>query len=48
MNNLPVIDGTAVQAIIADQVVASGSTQTYQGNSFYALDIPSDDGHHGD
>jgi hypothetical protein len=43
VNNLPVIDGTTVQALIADQVVASGSTQTYQGNSFYALDIPSDD-----
>ena len=43
VNNLPVADGTSVQAIIADQVIASGSTLTYQGNSFYSLDIPSDD-----
>ena len=42
-NNAPVPDGTMIQAVIDGQVVASGSTQTYQGNSVYALDIPSDD-----
>ena len=43
VNNMPVPDGTPVQAVIADQVVASGATLTHQGNSYYALDIPSDD-----
>lgn len=43
VNNAPVADGTRIQALIAGQVVAYGITLTYQGNSVYALDIPSDD-----
>jgi hypothetical protein len=42
VNNANVPDGTPVEAVIAGQVVISGSTQTYQGNSVYSLDIPSD------
>lgn len=40
-NNLP--DGTTVEAIINDQVVASAYTQTYKGESVYAIDVPGDD-----
>ena len=40
-SNLP--DGTTVEAIINDQIVASGYTQTYQDESVYALDVPGDD-----
>ena len=36
-------DGTLVQALINGQVFATGYTQTYQGNSVYALDVPGDD-----
>jgi hypothetical protein len=40
-NNVP--DGTLVEALISGQVYAKGYTQTYQGASVYALDIPGDD-----
>ena len=36
-------DGTLIQALINDQVYASVSTQTYQGDSVYAIDVPGDD-----
>ncbi len=42
LNNAPVPDGTLIQAIIGGQVVAYRGSQTYQGNSVYGLDIPSD------
>jgi len=38
-----VADGTLVEALIGSRVFASTSTQTYQGDSVYALDIPGDD-----
>jgi hypothetical protein len=44
VNNANVADGTLVEALINDQVVASGYTQTYQGDSVYTLDVPGDDG----
>lgn len=36
-------DGTMVEALINSQVVAQGSSQTYQGDSVYSLDVPGDD-----
>jgi len=42
-NNENVPDGTLVQALIGGQVYAKGFTQTYQGNSVFALDVPGDD-----
>lgn len=44
VNNKNVADGTLVEALINDIVVAHGYTQTYQGDSVYTLDIPGDDG----
>jgi hypothetical protein len=43
LNDSNVPDGTLVQAIIKGKVVAYSQTQTYQGDSVYALDIPGDD-----
>ena len=42
VNNANVPDGTPIEAVIAGQVVISSSVLTYQGNSVYSLDIPSD------
>lgn len=39
--NVP--DGTLVRALIGGQPYAQGYTQTYQGNTVYALNIPGDD-----
>jgi hypothetical protein len=43
VNSKNVPDGTLVQALIGGQVYAKGFTQTYQGNSVFALDVPGDD-----
>ncbi len=43
VNNANVPDGTVIQALIGGQVYAEGYTQTYQGNSVYALDVRGDD-----
>jgi hypothetical protein len=43
VNGENVPDGNLVQALINGQVVAKGYTQTYQGDSVYAMDIPGDD-----
>lgn len=36
-------DGTSVEALINGQVFAFATTQTYQGNAVYSLDVPGDD-----
>jgi hypothetical protein len=41
VNGANVPDGTLVQALINGKVIIE--TQTYQGDSFYSLDIPADD-----
>jgi hypothetical protein len=43
LNGANVPDGTLVQALIHDKVVANSQTQTYQGDSVYSLDISGDD-----
>jgi len=43
LNSANVADGTLVQAFIGSLVVAQGYTQMFQGDSYYALDVPSDD-----
>jgi hypothetical protein len=43
LNNANVPDGTIVQAFIGSLVVAQGYTQMFQGDSYYALDVPADD-----
>ena len=43
VNNENVPDGTVIEALINNQVVAYAYTQTYQGNSVYSLDVPGDD-----
>lgn len=43
LNNTNLLDGTPVQALINDQVLASAYTQTYQGVSVFSLDVPGDD-----
>ena len=43
VNAVNVADGTLVEAVIEDQVVAKGYTQTYQGNSVYSIDVPGDE-----
>lgn len=43
VNSANVPDGTLIQALIGGQVYAEGYTQTYQGNSVYALDVRGDD-----
>jgi hypothetical protein len=43
LNGANVPDGTLVQAVINEKVIAYSQTQTYQGDSVYALDIPGDD-----
>ena len=56
VDGVNVADGIVVQALINGQVYAQSVTQTYQGNSVYALDVPGDDtdtpavdgGHDGD
>jgi hypothetical protein len=42
-NDANVPDGTLVEALINDQVIARGYTQTYQGESVYSLDVRGDD-----
>ncbi len=43
LNSANVPDGTLVQAFIGGLVIAQGYTQLFQGDSYYALDVPSDD-----
>ena len=43
VNYANVPDGTVIQALIGGQVYAEGYTQTYQGDSVYALDVRGDD-----
>ena len=43
VNQANVADGTIIQALVGGQVVAEGFTQTYQGDSVYALDVRGDD-----
>lgn len=43
VNQSNVPDGTIVHALIGGQVYAEGRTQTYQGDSVFALDVPGDD-----
>jgi hypothetical protein len=43
VNGENVADGTMVKALVNGQVYATGYTQTYEGNSVYAIDIPGDD-----
>jgi len=43
VNGMNFSDGTLVQALINDQPVAQGYTQTYQDYSVYSLDVPGDD-----
>ena len=43
VNSANVPDGTVIQTLIGGQVYAEGYTQTYQGNSVYALDVRGDD-----
>ena len=42
VNNANVPDGTVIQVVVGGQVYAEEFTQTYQGNSVYALDVPGD------
>ncbi len=56
VNGQNVPDGTGIEAAINGQVVAQALSQTYQGDSVYALNVPGDDpdtaalegGHDGD
>jgi hypothetical protein len=43
INGADVPDGTLVQALINGKVINEIQTQTYQGDSFYSLDVPGDD-----
>lgn len=43
INGTNLLDGTVVQALIDNQVYAEGFTQTYQGDSVFAIDVPGDD-----
>jgi len=43
LNNTNLPDGTVVQAFNSDLMIAQGYTQTYQGESVYALSVPGDD-----
>jgi hypothetical protein len=43
LNNANVPDGTVVRALIGGQAYAVAYTQTYQGSSVYAIDVPGDD-----
>jgi hypothetical protein len=43
VNDANVLDGTIVKALIKGKVIAQVKTQTYQGSSVYALDVPGDD-----
>jgi hypothetical protein len=43
VNGRGVPDGTVIQALIGGQVVARTYSQTYQGSTVYALDVPGDD-----
>ncbi len=42
-NGKNVPDGTVVEALINDQVIAQGFSQTYEGKSVYSLDVNGDD-----
>lgn len=42
LNNTNVPDGTVIQAYTGDLMIAQGYTQTYQGASVYALNVPAD------
>ena len=43
VNGANVPDGTVIQALVGGEVHAEGFTQTYEGNSFFALDVAGDD-----
>jgi hypothetical protein len=43
VNGANVPDGTLIQALINGKVIIENTTQTYQGDSSYSLDIPADD-----
>ena len=43
INSISVPDGTIIQALINDHVIAQAYTQTYLGDSVYALDVRGDD-----
>jgi hypothetical protein len=43
VNGANVADGTLIQALAGGQVYSEGFSQTYQGNSVYALDVRGDD-----
>lgn len=43
LNGADIPDGTRIEALIKDKVVAFTQSLTYQGDSVYALDIPRDD-----
>jgi hypothetical protein len=43
INGANVPDGTLVQASIYGKIISESQTETYQGDSFYSLDIPGDD-----
>jgi hypothetical protein len=43
VNGANVPDGTLVQASMYGKIITEIQTQTYQGDSFYSLDVPGDD-----
>jgi hypothetical protein len=43
LNSANVPDGTLVQAFIGSLAIAQGYIQMFQGDSYYALDVPADD-----
>jgi hypothetical protein len=43
VNNANVPDGTVVQALIGGKIFAEGLTQAYEGDTYYSLDVPSDE-----
>ena len=43
LNNANLPEGTTIEALINGQVVTTGKTQMYQGQSVYAVDVPGDD-----
>ena len=43
LNDADLPEGTTIEVVINGQVVVTGKTQMYQGQSVYAVDIPGDD-----
>lgn len=43
VNGVNVPDGTVIQALVDGQVYAESHTQTYEGDSFFSLDVMGDD-----